>query len=66
MYKAGDVTYLEVLLSSKSLTEFISSYFLMRQLVEYDNKLIEQVEREKMIWNILRQSWKRSKKRLKR
>ena len=47
MYKAGDVTYLEVLLSSKSLTEFISSYFLMRQLVEYDNKLIEQVEREK-------------------
>lgn len=38
----------------------------MRQLVEYDNKLIEQVEREKMIWNILRQSWKRSKKRLKR
>lgn len=47
MYKAGNVTYLEVLLSSKSLTEFISSYFLMRQLVEYDNKLIEQVEREK-------------------
>ena len=47
MYKAGDVTYLEVLLSSKSLTEFISSYFFMRQLVEYDNKLIEQVEREK-------------------
>ena len=47
MYKAGDVTYLEVLLSSKSLTEFISSYSLMRQLVEYDNKLIEQVEREK-------------------
>lgn len=47
MYKAGDVTYLEVLLSSKSLTEFISSYFLMRQLVEYDNKLIKQVEREK-------------------
>lgn len=47
MYKAGDVTYLEVLLSSKSLTKFISSYFLMRQLVEYDNKLIEQVEREK-------------------
>lgn len=47
MYKAGDVTYLEVLLSSKSLTEFISSYFLMRQLVEYDNKFIEQVEREK-------------------
>lgn len=47
MYKAGDVTYLEVLLSSNSLTEFISSYFLMRQLVEYDNKLIEQVEREK-------------------
>ena len=47
MYKAGDVTYLEVLLSSKSLTEFVSSYFLMRQLVEYDNKLIEQVEREK-------------------
>ena len=47
MYKAGDVTYLEVLLSSKSLTEFISSYFLMRQLVAYDNKLIEQVELEK-------------------
>ncbi len=47
MYKAGDVTYLDVLLSSKSLTQFISSYFLMRQIVEYDNELIEQVERER-------------------
>ena len=47
MYKAGDVTYLDVLLSSKSLTEFISSYFLMRQIVEYDNLYIEQIEREK-------------------
>ena len=44
MYKAGDVTYLDVLLSSKSLTEFISSYFLMRQIVEYDNLYIEQIE----------------------
>lgn len=47
VYKAGDVTFLEVLLSSKSLTEFVSSYYLIKQITEYDNDLLEQVEQEK-------------------
>ena len=47
MYEAGETTYLDVLLSSRNIVEFISGYFLIEQMVEYDNSLIEEVEAKK-------------------
>ena len=47
VYKAGDITFLDVLLSSKSLTEFVSSYYFIKELTEYDNESLEHVEDEK-------------------
>ena len=44
MYEAGETTYLDVLLSSRSIIDFISGYYLIEQLVEYDNNLIKEVE----------------------
>ena len=46
-YKAGETTYLDVLLSSDSLTSFLSNYYLMEQLAQYDNELIETVKQTK-------------------
>lgn len=47
MYEAGDTTYLDVLLSSRNIIDFISGYYLITELVEYDNNLIEEVGSKK-------------------
>lgn len=47
MYEAGETSYLDVLLSSRNIVEFISGYYLITELVEYDNNLIKEVEEKK-------------------
>lgn len=47
MYEYGQTTYLDVLLSSKNIVEFISGYYLVSELVEYDNELMQEVEEKK-------------------
>lgn len=47
MYKMGDTTYLDVLLNSKSITDFISRYYLIEEITKYDSNLLETIEREK-------------------
>lgn len=44
LYEAGDSTYIDLLLSSSSLIEFVSNYFMITELVEFDNKLLEEME----------------------
>ena len=46
-YKMGKVSYLDVLLNSKSLTDFISKYYIIEKIAEYDNKLLNQIEEQK-------------------
>ena len=40
MYENGDISYLDVLLSSSSLTDFISSYYIVSELTSYDTEKI--------------------------
>ncbi len=47
-YKAGDTRYLDILLSSDSLTSFLSSYYFMERLAEQDTKLIETIKETKV------------------
>ena len=47
MYESGETSYLDVLLSSRNIIEFISGYYLITELVEYDNNLIKEVEEKK-------------------
>lgn len=47
LYEAGDTTYLDVLLSSSSITDFISNYYLIEQLADYDSKLLSKIEEQK-------------------
>jgi murein DD-endopeptidase MepM/ murein hydrolase activator NlpD len=46
-YKAGDTSYLDVLLTSGSITEFLSNYYLIEQINEYDSELIETIKQTK-------------------
>lgn len=45
--KSGDIVYLDVLLSSNSVSEFISNYYLIGEIVRYDNELLENIENQK-------------------
>ena len=47
MYEAGDIQYIDVVLSSAGIAEFISNYFLITELASYDYDLLDVVEREK-------------------
>ena len=47
IYEAGELSFLDVLLSSTSLTDLLSRYNIMKEIIEYDNKLIDEVS-EKM------------------
>lgn len=47
LYESGTTTYLDMLLSSESLSDFISKYYLVAQLAEYDQELLERIETTK-------------------
>ena len=47
IYEAGDIQYIDVVLSSTNIAEFISNYFLITELASYDFDLLEVVEVEK-------------------
>ena len=47
LYEAGDTTYLDVLLSSASITDFISNYYLIERLADYDSQLLTKLESQK-------------------
>ena len=46
-YEAGDVQYLDVLLSSNTLSEFISNYYLIGEIAKYDRNLLDNIDRQK-------------------
>ena len=47
MYENGETTYLDYFLSSSSLTDFISKYYLVSELADYDTQMLEKIEEEK-------------------
>lgn len=48
IYEAPKLQYLDVLMASKSLTEFLSNYYGMKELVEYDTELINIAKQKKL------------------
>lgn len=46
-YKRGTTTYLDVLLSSRDMIEFISNYFIIQEITEYDSKDLAKLKERK-------------------
>lgn len=44
LYEAGETTYLDFLLTSKSIVEFLSNYYIISEIIEYDNNLLEELD----------------------
>lgn len=47
VYEAGETSYLDFLLTAKSLTDFISNYYLVSEIAEMDLELLDKIEKEK-------------------
>ena len=47
MYETGETSYLDFLLSSETLVDFISSYYLISEVTDYDTKMLEQLDAHK-------------------
>lgn len=46
-YEAGETSYLDFLLSSESITDFISNYFLVTEVATSDTELLEKIQKQK-------------------
>ena len=47
MYETPKFEFLQVILASKNVTEFLSTYYAMKELAEYDKELLDTVRKQK-------------------
>lgn len=45
LYEAGETSFLDLLLTSSGIIDFISNYYLISEIVEYDTELANQIEK---------------------
>ena len=64
-YEEGPTRYLDVLLNSKSMLDFITNYYLIAELMQYDKDLLDGIERDKEQIEQIGQSLNESKENLK-
>ena len=43
LYETGEITYLDILLKSNSIYEFVSSYYVISEIAEADNELLTSI-----------------------
>ncbi len=46
-YEAGETTYLDVILGGQSLWDMISNWYIVSEIADKDNELLEQIEKNK-------------------
>lgn len=47
IYESGETSYLDVLLTSSSMTDFLAKYYAASELIEYDKELIRATQEQK-------------------
>lgn len=46
MYETGDISFLDMLFSSKNIVEFISNYYMLSQIAQCDKELLDSIQKE--------------------
>lgn len=64
LYENGNPSYLELLLTSESMADFLNKSSYAEQMTAYDRNMLEEyiaqkqaVEEKKRSWNLKRKSW---------
>ena len=47
-YESSEIQYLDVILTSKSISEFLSNYFLVKELATYESELLEEMKQDRI------------------
>ena len=63
-YEAGETSYLDVLLSSSSLTDLISNYYMISEITQSDMELMDKIKKEKEEIETAKQTLEISKQEL--
>ena len=63
-YEAGETSYLDFLLSSDSITDLISNYFLVTEVATSDTELLEEIQKQKEEIEEAKRTLEESKKEL--
>lgn len=63
-HEAGEVQYLDVILISKSISEFLSNYFLVQELATYESELLEEMRAKKEEIELNKKSLENTEKQL--
>ena len=63
-YEAGETSYLDFLLSSDSITDLISNYYLVTEVATNDAELLDQIEKQKQEIENAKQTLEASKNEL--
>lgn len=63
-YEAGRTSYLDVLLSAESLTDFISTYYYVTEIAKNDLELMEKIKKEEEEIKTAKETLETSKKEL--
>ena len=64
MYESGDTQYLDVVLKSKNMSDFISNYFLITEIASYDTELLEDMENKKNVIDLAKQKLNKNREDL--
>lgn len=65
LYEGGDIQYLDVLLNSSSIAEFISNYYLISEIASYDKDILDNIERQKNTITTLKETLNEKKSSIK-
>ena len=64
IYEAGETQYLDIVLNSKSLSDFLSSYYIVSEMAELDEELLDELETKKKTIDLSKQKLENEKKEL--
>lgn len=63
-YEAGETSYLDFILSSKSITDLISNYYLVTEIATNDTELLEKIQKQKEEIEVAKKTLEGSKQEL--
>lgn len=64
IYEAGETQYLDIILKSRNLSEFLSSYYVISEIAETDKELLEDLTEKKKTIDLTKQKLENEKKEL--
>ena len=64
IYESGDTQYLDVILSSRNISDFLSNYFLVTELATYDTEILEDMKTRKTEIELTQEKLDKQKKEL--